>query len=111
MSEICAVLTGMGIGSGGLYIVYLKSFLGYSQKEAQALNLMFFCACILSASVINIYKGKIMTRTLFPLVVSGGITSALSSLFIRGLPGDILTKAFGVFLVIVGVLGLFSRSK
>ena len=37
-----AVLSGMGVGSGGLLVVYLTLAAGMQQAPAQALNLFFF---------------------------------------------------------------------
>ena len=37
-----AVLSGMGVGSGGLLVVYLTLAGGIAQPAAQALNLFFF---------------------------------------------------------------------
>ncbi len=37
-----ALLTGLGVGSGGFYLLYLTEARGLAQYEAQGLNLLFF---------------------------------------------------------------------
>ena len=44
-----AVLSGMGVGSAGLFVLYLTAFAGLSQLQAQGLTLVFF---LLSAHAI-----------------------------------------------------------
>ena len=47
-----AVLSGMGVGSAGLFVLYLTAFAGLSQLQAQGLNLVFF---LLSAGASFLY--------------------------------------------------------
>ena len=42
---LTALLAGMGVGSGGLFVVFLTVFLDYPQLAAQGLNLYFFIFC------------------------------------------------------------------
>ena len=49
---ILAALSGMGVGGGGLFALYLKLFTDYPQIKVQALNLLFFmCACVAALCV------------------------------------------------------------
>lgn len=43
-SAIIAILTGLGVGSGGLLVIYLTLVSGIDQPVAQGINLLFFCA-------------------------------------------------------------------
>lgn len=57
---LTALLAGMGVGSGGLFVVFLTVFLDYPQLAAQGLNLYFFilprrrrsfCMCVRSGCI------------------------------------------------------------
>ena len=41
-SFIIALLSGMGIGSGGLFVIYLTFMTNADQLSAQGANLLFF---------------------------------------------------------------------
>ena len=38
----CGILAGLGVGSGGIFVVCLALFLDYGQLYSQSLNLIFF---------------------------------------------------------------------
>ena len=42
ISFICALLAGMGVGGGGILIIYLTLFKNLPQATAQGINLLFF---------------------------------------------------------------------
>lgn len=111
MSAFFAVLTGLGVGSGGLYILYLTEIMKIPQKEAQGLNLFFFFTCILSASIFNLFKNRIVKKTLFPLLFFGILSSLFTSFLVQKFEGEVLKKLFGIFLIFLGALGLFSGKK
>ena len=54
-------LMGMGIGGGGLYIVYLTLLEGVPSHIARGTNLIFFAFAGISALAIHLKK-----RTIFP---------------------------------------------
>lgn len=111
MSTLFAILTGLGVGTGGLYILYLTELLNIPQKEAQGINLIFFFTCILSASVFNLFKRRIVKKALVPLLFFGTLSSFLTSFLVKDVESDILQKLFGVFLILLGSVGLFSGKK
>ena len=39
---LSAILSGLGVGSAGIFVLYLTLIAGFPQPEAQALNLLFF---------------------------------------------------------------------
>ena len=53
-SFLIALLTGMGVGSGGIFVVYLTLLHGVEQLAAQGLNLYFFIFSTAAASIIHL---------------------------------------------------------
>ena len=51
-----AMLMGMGVGGGGLFVIFLTLCLNFGQINAQGTNLMFFIIAILSSFFIHIRK-------------------------------------------------------
>lgn len=111
MSTLFAILTGMGVGSGGLYILWQTLVKGVPQAEAQGLNLMFFSLCVFSASLVNFRRHRIATKPaliIIPLGIAAGIPAVMLA---RSIDTGLLSKLFGGFLILVGSVGLLSRSK
>ena len=111
MSFLISLMTGLGIGSGGLFVLWLVFVKGAGQAEAQGLNLIFFSASILSSTLVNLSKHRIIKEAFLPLVFFGFLFSAVSAVFTPKISSDILSRAFGGFLVLSGVWGLFQSAK
>lgn len=111
MSFFFAILTGLGTGSGGLYILYLVLVKNIPQSEAQGLNLLFFSACMLSAAVVNYRCGRIVKKALFPMILIGLFSSVPAGLIAIHLSSKTLSRLFGIFLVIMGAVGFLKKGK
>ena len=46
---LVALLMGMGVGGGGLFVIFLTLCLNYGQINAQGTNLLFFIIAILAS--------------------------------------------------------------
>lgn len=95
-----AVLSGLGVGSGGLLVVYLTLVREVPQPTAQTMNLLFFLFASGSALSVHRKKRKIEGRPLL-LILCGGLPGAIlgSMLSDRFSPGALRT-IFGVFLML-----------
>ncbi len=106
-----AVLSGTGIGGGGLYILYLTLVKEIPQLTAQGINLAFFIMGALSSLLLHFRKRKL----LFSLAVLVGILGALGALFgsylAHALDMELLSKCFGGMLVFVGARTLLAKVK
>ena len=111
MSFIIAVLTGLGVGSGGLYILYLTLLRDMPQGEAQGLNLIFFIAASVAAAVINIIKKRVSFTAVLLFSVTGVLGTLLGAKLASVLDAKTLSIVFGVLLVMAGVAGIFVRQK
>lgn len=108
ISLIIAILSGMGVGGGGLLVIYLTLFEGIDQIIAQGTNLIFFIAVAVSSTVYNVRKQKIVWRTTLILSASGIVFSLLGAWIAGIINPNILQKVFGAMLMAGGILSLIS---
>ena len=110
-SFIIALLSGLGIGSGGLLVIYLTIMTDIEQLSAQGANLLFFLFSSGAALLYNIRKRNIYwSAVLFLSVI--GILGALFGSFVAGIiPTGILRKLFGTMLTVSGIVTLFKKEK
>lgn len=105
------VLAGLGVGSGGLYLVYLDLFTDTPQREAQGLNLVFFVFALLLSVAVNLMKNRYRNGRLL-LSLSVLIPGALLGSYLAGLfPPETLKKGLGLLFVFSGVYTLFTIKK
>lgn len=105
---IIAVLSGMGVGGGGLLVIYLTLFKETEQIIAQGTNLCFFIAAAVASTVYNVKKKKIVWKTTLLLSISGAIFSLLGAYFAGFITPGILRKIFGGMLILGGFSSLVS---
>lgn len=103
-------LAGMGIGGGGLIVIYLTLFRDYAQKDAQLANLIFFTVAAAASLFIHFKKRKIKFFPVIFLTVGGLFGSLLGSHVTTLIPQEITGKLFGVMLVITGFI-TFIKAK
>ena len=108
---LAAILSGMGIGSAGLFVLYLTLIAGYAQPEAQAINLLFFLLSAGAALLFHIRERKIPLRVVLFLIACALPGALAGSWLMRILDATLLRKIFGGMLVATGVPALFSRER
>ncbi len=104
------ILAGLGIGSGGIYLIYLDFFTDTPQAEAQGLNLAFFVAALLSSVVYHLFRRTYRRRDLFaalpcgiPFAAAGAYLSYLS-------PPTLVRGILGVLFLVAGIYTLVFRT-
>ena len=106
-----AVLSGLGVGGGGMFVIYLALFTDTPQLLAQGMNLLFFLFSTSASLTVHVVK-----RTLYPMMIlilasSGLFGSLLGSFLAERIHARLLQKIFGVMLVLTGILSLKKREK
>ena len=104
-----AVLSGLGVGSGGLLVIYLTLIKDIPQLSAQGVNLVFFILASLSSLIFSFTKRHIPTGAVLIMSLFGIIGSLVGTWLASVLPPEILKKIFGVMLVGSGILALSKR--
>lgn len=112
---IAAIVSGMaaslGIGGGGILIIYLTLFASMEQLKAQGLNLLFFIPCGIIAIIIHL-KNKLIDKAYSISLISGGVIGALVGNYLATVINTaILGKIFAVFIILIGLRELFSKPK
>jgi len=106
-----AILSGMGIGSGGLLVIYLTLVSSTPQLTAQGINLLFFLFSTGAAMTVHLRRRKIYFNAVL-LMAAVGIFGALLGSFTAGvLPTSLIKKLFGAMLIISGTVALFKKDK
>lgn len=102
---IAGIFGGMfGIGGGIIVIPALVFFMGLNQHEAEGTNLAFMLAPVGLLAVINYYKsGYINTKYALIIALAFIVGAYFGSLWALHLPANILKKAFGIMIIIIGV--------
>ena len=108
ISLIIATLSGMGVGGGGLLVIYLTLFEGTEQIIAQGVNLCFFIIAATASTIFNIKKKKIVWATTLTLSASGCLFSILGAYLAGVISPNILRKIFGTMLIFAGFSSLIS---
>ena len=102
ITTISAVLAGMGIGGGSIFVLLTTTFLKTGQKEAQTLNLIMFIAVGVSSTISNLKNKKIdlkVVKKTIPLLIIG---SFCGSYLFNKLDSNLLKKYFLYFLTFIG---------
>lgn len=110
-SFLTACLTGMGVGSGGLFIVYLTMLAGYPQLEAQGLNLHFFIFSTAFAMLVHTRSQNLPFRRLGYICFVGGFGCAGGAMLAQTIDGGMLKTVFAVVLILSGSISLLSNQK
>ncbi len=102
-----AVLSGMGVGSGGLLAVYLTLVNNVDQPAAQALNLFFFLFAAAASTAVNVRRRNIVWGCVWLMGAGGVIGAVAGTLVAVSVEPRLLRIAFGVMLTFIGSRGLW----
>ena len=105
------VLSGFGVGGGTLLLVYMTAFAGVDQHLAQGINLLYFLPAGLMALPAHVKNGYIEKPVLLPASGAGLVCAALAAWAATAMEVGLLRKFFGAFLIVVGLMELFGRTK
>lgn len=110
-SFLIAALSGIGVGGGGLFVVFLAMFTDTPQITAQGINLLFFLFSAGSSVCVHLSQRQIFGTAVLVMAVSGIVGSVCGTLLTTVVPQTLLRKAFGVMLVISGIFSLKAKKE
>lgn len=110
-SLIAGFVSSLGLGGGGILVLYLSLFLGMSQTQAGGINLIFFLPIAIVSILIHLKKKRIDYKLALKCVPFGVLGAVGGSLLAHHLDPTLIGKAFAVFVLILGVRELFSKNK
>ncbi|MGM9644854.1 MAG: TSUP family transporter [Eubacteriales bacterium] len=106
MAALIAVLSGLGVGSGGLLVIWLTMFEGIDAETARGLNLLFFVFSASAAFAVHLIKGRVKLRFVLFLAACACVGTILGTYIGTRIDSLMLKRIFGVMLVISGVYTL-----
>ncbi len=108
---LVAALSGMGVGSAGLFVTWLTVVLHVPQMTAQGINLIFFIFSSGASLVIHTFRTPLLWQTLIPLILAGALGSFFGVSLAALLPQLLLRRIFGSMLIFLGAFELFLPRK
>ena len=103
---VIALLSGMGVGSAGLLVVWLTMTGSVSQPVAQALNLYFFMFSSAASLPVHLRRRKIFPTAAALMIVAGTAGAVAGSVLSAHVDHSILRRLFGGMLVFCGTASL-----
>lgn len=112
---IAGILSGtagaLGIGGGGVLILYLVLLADVEQVRAQGINLLFFLPCGIIAIIIHAVKKRIKWKLVLPCV-AGGLAGVFAGMWLLDhINAGRLGKIFAAGLILLGLKELFKKEK
>ena len=101
-----SVLSGLGVGGGGLFVIYLALFTDTEQVAAQGMNLLFFLFSSGSSVIVNLTRRKIYKSAVLVMALFGVVGTVAGTLAASVISSPVLRKAFGLMLMVSGVIAL-----
>lgn len=108
---ISGIISGMGIGGGAILIPALVIFVNPGQHVVQSVNLIFFIPTAVIALLVHIRNKRIDFKVAVSIIIFGLLGAYIGSRLAIALPGPVLKKYFGFFLLILGVYEMVRRDK
>lgn len=105
------LLGSMGMGGGGILVIFLSLFTDIPQTEAQGINLIFFIPIAIISIIVYQKRKLIKWKVAIPFSIAGILFSFLGTFTASLITSELLKKGFGILLLIMGIRELFSKSK
>ena len=102
------VLGGMGMGGGTLLIPLLTIGLHLAQQNSQAINLLAFLPMSIVALIIHFKNHLVKWKIAIPIAIAGVVSSIFGAMLANNINSAELSVWFGIFLIVVGILEIYS---
>jgi len=103
---LVALLSGLGIGGGGLLVIWLVLVCNMEQLTAQGINLVWFLFSSGAAMTVHLIKRTMNFKLIAFLVFFGSIGAVIGSLLARSVSPELIRTCFGILLVASGTMTL-----
>src|SRR5659263_256806 len=102
---------GLGMGGGGVLVLFLTLYVGMPQLQAQGINLIFFIPVGLFALILHVRQHLIDFKAALPAILLGLLGAAVGSFLARFFGSVVISKIFAVLLACLGVWEVFAPKK
>ena len=107
---LSGIIGAMGLGGGGVLLIYLAAFMGVQQLKAQGINLLFFIPIGTISVIIYAIKKQIQWKKVIPFALFGLAGAVIGFFLSKFLGAEITGKVFGGLLVFLGLKEIFKKS-
>ncbi len=101
----------LGVGGGGVLIVFLTFFMNFTRENASVINLIFFIPIALFSVIIYVRNKQIDIKKALSLAIPGLLGSGLGVYLSGVIETSVLSKIFGGILIAISIKTLFSKSQ
>lgn len=108
---VAGILSGLGVGSAGLFVLYLTFALGMEQVAAQGLNLQFFLFSAGASLLFHVKKRRIPRDMVIFLVLCALPGAVAGTHLLTLLNRALIKRLFGVMLTVSGCLAFFRKAQ
>lgn len=108
---LSGIIGSLGVGGGGVLIVFLTLFMNFNRQNASVINLIFFIPIALISVIIYLKQKQIDIKKALLLAIPGLFGSALGVFLSTIIKTSLLSKIFGLILIAVSIKTLFSKKK
>lgn len=110
-SLLVSVLTGMGMGSAGLMVIYFSAVRNFSQLQAQGANMLLFIASTVFSLILQIMRRMIRWKTVILLTLAGCAGNFLGYRVAKDMDSEVIKDCFAALLIISGVISIVKIAK
>ena len=108
---LVSVLTGMGMGSAGLMVIYFSAVRNFQQLEAQGANMLLFIASTLFSLVLQISQKLIRWKTVILITLAGCVGTFIGFKVAKGIDGESVKRYFAMLLIVSGLISIVKIAK
>lgn len=108
---LVSVLAGLGVGSGGSYLLWLTEGMGMPHEKAVGVNLFCFVLALLSAFFMHIRKRQVDLFFLLCILWFGIPGACIGHVGRAVIPEGWRHIFLGVFLIFAGVFSIFISNR
>lgn len=110
-SLVAGFVSALGLGGGGILVLYLTLFLNMEQMQAGGINLIFFLPLAAVSIAIHI-KNKLIDYKFALKCAPFGVLGAFLGVWLANTIQPFwISKGFAVFVLILGIRELFCSPK
>lgn len=108
---VSGILGGMGMGGGTLLIPILTLLFDFKQAFSQTINLVAFLPMAVVALIIHCKNNMVKKEGILGIILPALLLSISGSLLAKCVSGNLQTKLFGGFLILLAVFQCVTASK
>ena len=108
-SFVIAILSGLGVGGGGLFVIWLTMIEGLDSISARGYNLLFFVFSASAALVFHALRKRLRLRLVIFMSLFAAVGTAVGVFLGQRISPDLLRRFFGILLVVSGGYTLISK--